>query len=479
MNQIKSVHAGHRGRMRERFLSSGTQSMLPHQLLEMLLFYAIPYKDTNPLAHSLLDTLGSLRSVIEADRDTLVSHKGIGAHTADFLADLSSYALTAFAATDRAQEAEVKIDAILPQLKALHENGREDAVSLVMIGNNKRLISIEKIENVSIHSAAFDPNVLVKRALDAHASKVIVAHSHKDSYLPYPEDDSVTVLLRDRFALIGAAMLEHYLVTPHDCVPLSPRIFGAQIWHRYIEKDRTNLFADAVTDAKRLLLRRNPSCGDASEKDVQLHRLSRLLSYAVRGDTAEAAKRLLEKEDELLSLAYLPMPRFEEAGLSENATTLVKLAPLAYASALYDDQKRALSFRAGSIASLFVYRTIGLINENAFIALFTEDGRLIDLLSVGEGSVNATGVSLRLLTEQAHFHRARYACLAHNHPFGIPTPSPNDLDTTKSVIDALAIADCTLLEHFVTAGTGYGTVIHGNRIFDSYPKGPAEFYDFD
>lgn len=479
MSQIKSVHAGHRGRMRERFLSSGTQSMLPHQLLEMLLFYAIPYKDTNPLAHSLLDTLGSLKSVIEADRDVLVSHKGIGAHTADFLSDLSSYALTAFAATDRTQDTAVKIEAILPKLKALHGNGREDAVSLVMIGNNQRLISIEKIESVSIHSAAFDPNVLVKRALDAHASKVIVAHSHKDSYLPYPEDDSVTLLLRDRFSLIGTVMLEHYLVAPHGCVPLSHRILSSQIWHHYMEKDRVSLFADAVTDAKRLLLRRDPLCGDANGKDVQVHRLSRLLSYAVKGDTVEAASRLLEKEGELLSLAYLPMPCFEEANLSKNAATLVKLAPLAYASALYDEQKRGLAFRASSIASLFVYRAIGLINENAFIALFDEDGRLIDLLSVGEGSVNATGISLRLLTEQAHFRRARYACLAHNHPFGVPTPSPNDLDTTKSVIDALAIADCTLLEHFITAGTSYATVIRGNRIFDSYSKGPAEFYDFD
>ncbi len=479
MSQIKSVHAGHRGRMRERFLVSGTQSLLPHQILEMLLFYAIPYKDTNPLSHSLLSSFGTLKSVFEADRDALTAHKGIGEHTADFLADLSSYALSAFAATDTGERELTRADAILPRLKELHENGRADAVSIVLIGNNKRLISIEKLEGGSIHSAAFDPNLLVKRALDAHASKVIVAHSHQNAYFPTPDDDSITVLLRDRFALVGTVLLEHYLITPHDCVPLSNRVFGADIWHRYIGKERPSLFADAVTDAKRILLCRDPLYNGSDRKERQARQLARLLSYAVKGDTSETARKLLEREDELLQLSYLPPAYFKEAGISENAAVLVKLAPLAYAAALYDEQKQHLSFRASSIASLFVYRTIGLIHENAFIALFDEGGKLIDLLSVGEGTVNATGVSLRRLTEYAYFHRARYACLAHNHPFGLPAPSPEDLDTTKSVIDALAIAGCTLLEHFVTAGTGYDTVIGNHPAFAAYPKGPSEFYDLD
>ncbi len=477
MSEIKSVHRGHRMRMRARFLSYGTQSMLPHQLLEMLLFYAIPYKDTNPLAHSLLDTFGTLRSVLEADRDALTAHVGIGRHTASFLADMSSYALSAIASSDASEGEITHIDAILPTLRELHENGRADAVSVVLIGNNKRLISIERISEASIHSAAFDPNLLVKRALDAHASRVIVAHSHKDSYLPTPDDDSITFLLRDRFSLIGAVMLEHYLITSRDCVPLTPRILGANLWHSYIAKDRASLFAEAVTDAKRILLRRDPSYGSADKRQMREHQLARLLSYAVKKDTHEIASRLLEKEDQLLMLSYLPTSHFEEAGLSENAATLIKLAPLAYAAALYDEQRLHLSFRASSIASLFVYKTMGLISEHAFVALFDEDGRLIDCLPMGEGTVNATGVSLRRLTEQAHFHRARYACLAHNHPFGIPTPSPEDIDTTKSALDALGIADCTLLEHFITAGTGYGTVMAGNPTFAPYRKGPAEFYD--
>ena len=475
MSQIKSIHAGHRGRMRERFLSTGTQSLLPHQILEMLLFYAIPYKDTNPLAHNLLDTFGCLKSVLEAERTALMRHTGIGVHTADFLSDLSDYALTSFASSDKPIAQGACVDAVSPMLKDLHENGRVDAVSLVLIGNGKRLISVERLPDPSPHSAAFDPNTVVKRALDARASRVIIAHSHKNTYLPSPDDDAVTLLLRDRLALIGATLAEHYLITPHDCVPLAYRVLGTREPQER-DEHRTVLFADAVTDAKRLLLRRRSDSEE--EGTLREQKLARLLSYAIKGDTADMAKALLSKEEELIALSHLPLPTFLEMGMTETAATLVKLAPLAYAFALYDEKKRNLTFSASSIASLFVYRMIGLINETALIALFDDGGKLIDLLPIGEGSISETGISLRRLTESAHFHRARYACLAHNHPFGTSTPSPDDISTTKSVLDALAIADCILLEHFVTAGTSYTAVMHENSDLVPAPNGPAVFYDF-
>ncbi|HOV69306.1 MAG TPA: hypothetical protein PLZ84_03175, partial [Clostridia bacterium] len=64
--------------MKNRFLSEGLDGFEPHQVLELLLFYAIPYKDTNELAHLLLDRFGSLSAVFEASIDELVEVKGVG-----------------------------------------------------------------------------------------------------------------------------------------------------------------------------------------------------------------------------------------------------------------------------------------------------------------------------------------------------------------------------------------------------------------
>ena len=59
-------HAGHRQRMRERFRQQGLQGFAPHEVLELILFYAIPQRNVNPLAHRLLDQFGSLHAVLDA-----------------------------------------------------------------------------------------------------------------------------------------------------------------------------------------------------------------------------------------------------------------------------------------------------------------------------------------------------------------------------------------------------------------------------
>ena len=66
-----NIHAGHRSRMRQRFLETGFAGFPPHEVLEMLLYYGIPRRDTNPLAHKLLAEYGSLHSVLCADPEEL------------------------------------------------------------------------------------------------------------------------------------------------------------------------------------------------------------------------------------------------------------------------------------------------------------------------------------------------------------------------------------------------------------------------
>ncbi|MBP5610265.1 MAG: hypothetical protein J6X72_02870 [Clostridia bacterium] len=64
-----NVHAGHREKMREKYARAGADAFLPHELLELLLFYAVPYRDTNPTAHRLIERFGSLSGVLEAKKD--------------------------------------------------------------------------------------------------------------------------------------------------------------------------------------------------------------------------------------------------------------------------------------------------------------------------------------------------------------------------------------------------------------------------
>ena len=79
----KNVHAGHRKRMRERFINGGLTMFEPHEVLELLLFEFIPVVNTNPIGHALIDTFGSVKGVLTAPYDELVKVPGIGPKAAE------------------------------------------------------------------------------------------------------------------------------------------------------------------------------------------------------------------------------------------------------------------------------------------------------------------------------------------------------------------------------------------------------------
>ena len=78
-------HEGHRQRMKERFLRDGMESFSGHEVLEMLLYYAVPYKDTNGLGHTLEDAFGGLSNVLDADYNDLLKVPGVTPHIATLI----------------------------------------------------------------------------------------------------------------------------------------------------------------------------------------------------------------------------------------------------------------------------------------------------------------------------------------------------------------------------------------------------------
>ena len=85
MAEKEVLHSGHRQRMRQRFLLSDFDGFAEHEILEVLLYYAIPRIDTNEIAHRLLHHFGSLSAVFDADPQELVKVKGVSEHTAVLL----------------------------------------------------------------------------------------------------------------------------------------------------------------------------------------------------------------------------------------------------------------------------------------------------------------------------------------------------------------------------------------------------------
>ena len=208
------IHKGHRARMRKRFLEEGTSSFADHELLEMYLYGAIPMKDTNKLAHILLNEFGSLTEVLEADAEDLMSRCGLCEAAAVQLALQKEF---------RRRTASAKLGE-KPVIDSVQKAG-ELAMSLLSGRNYERnyLICLDAKSRVrkivclgegTVTEAAFYPRTIVEQALKYQATGVILAHNHPGGACrPSFSDVQNTEQIRKVLRMIGIALFDHIIVS--------------------------------------------------------------------------------------------------------------------------------------------------------------------------------------------------------------------------------------------------------------------------
>ncbi|MEA5039447.1 MAG: DNA repair protein RadC [Clostridiaceae bacterium] len=216
-----SVHDGHRERMTARFLKEGLDGFSPHNILELLLFFGVPRKDTNELAHILLDTFGSLSGVLDAPVAELTDVGGIGEHTAALLHLMPQLARAYL--SDR--EREVCINSTEKAGKYLLPRfvGRdEETVFMICVDGKCRVLSTTLLHRGNINSAEVSIRGIVATALRHNAAGVILAHNHPGGVaLPSPEDLSTTCRICDALVPVGVRLIDHIIVADGDFVSLA------------------------------------------------------------------------------------------------------------------------------------------------------------------------------------------------------------------------------------------------------------------
>ena len=165
-----SVHAGHRQRMREEFLRTGAAGMENHRLLELILFYAIPQGDVNPLAHRLVDEFGSLTGVFHATYDQLIKVPGVGHNTAVLLQLIP-------AAAARYLEQSASFDGQIVsiwQLKELLEpyffSQRDELAYLVCLDGKSKVLATRKLGEGIVDTVQIVTRKVLEAALACNAS---------------------------------------------------------------------------------------------------------------------------------------------------------------------------------------------------------------------------------------------------------------------------------------------------------------------
>ena len=216
------MHEQHRKRMKERFLREGIENFEPHNVLELLLFYSIPQKDTNETAHKLIDKFGSLSAVFEAPFSELIKVDGIKEHSATliklmpeiakrYVSEISEFSGTFVPTADDAGK----------YFKAKYIGATKEIVYLLLLDNKYKVLDCVKIHEGSVNSSAITMRKLIEAAIEKKASYAVLAHNHPGGIvLPSSDDIFTTRQTAQAFELIGINFLAHILVAGDKYVNL-------------------------------------------------------------------------------------------------------------------------------------------------------------------------------------------------------------------------------------------------------------------
>ena len=216
-----SIHDGHRQRLKERFRTGGLDNFTDVQVLELALYYCIPRRDTNPIAHALIERFGSLSQVLEASVEELQKVPGIGEGTAVYLSLLTQ--IGRFYLVDRSQREE-----ILPTLDKCGEYlvprffGRStETVFLLCLDAKCKVLCCREVGQGSVNSAGISVRKIVETALGVNATTVVLAHNHPSGLaLPSAEDIITTRRVAAALAAVEVHLADHVVVADGDYVSM-------------------------------------------------------------------------------------------------------------------------------------------------------------------------------------------------------------------------------------------------------------------
>ncbi len=213
--EVNALHEGHRQRLRRRLRDTGEDAFEDHELLELLLTYAIPRANVNPLAHTLIAHFGSFSDVMNADVHELERVPGMG-ETSAVLFALVRALHKRFALADHGKRPVLKTPrAAVSYAKELFRGRRTEAFYVLMLDPHHRLITAHLISEGTPNETAVLPRTVVEAAFLHKASAVILAHNHPSGELrPSREDIELTNTLCQAFSLLGICCNEHVIVGP-------------------------------------------------------------------------------------------------------------------------------------------------------------------------------------------------------------------------------------------------------------------------
>lgn len=217
-----NIHEGHRARLKNRFSEHGLDSFDDHNILELLLFYALPRRDTNAAAHELIKLFGSLEAVFEAQPDELKTVPGLGENAVTLIKLLPAISRRCAISKSRSDvliDSSEKAGAIFVPLFL---NERDELVYVMCLDAKNKIICTSRLSSGATNATEISMRKIAEMALAKNASAVIISHNHTSGIaVPSSEDEASSKLIKDTLERIGIRLIDHIIVAEEDFVSMA------------------------------------------------------------------------------------------------------------------------------------------------------------------------------------------------------------------------------------------------------------------
>lgn len=226
------LHGGHRQRLRNTFLENGLGGMNDINALELLLFYALPRRDTNETAHLLLKRFGSLDGVFSASVEDLCEVEGIGEYAASLIT-LVPQIMKKSAVSKVREIRQIKNSTEAgTYLLPFFLNEQDEVVYLLCLDAKRSVLCCEEMGRGVVNSVDANVRRIVEKALKVRACSAILAHNHPGGLaIPSREDEIFTRCLYNALETVGIRLEDHIIVADGDYVSVADT--GMMTLYRY------------------------------------------------------------------------------------------------------------------------------------------------------------------------------------------------------------------------------------------------------
>lgn len=217
----RSIHQGHRERVKQRFLKHNLDVFEEHQILELLLFYGLPRADTNPIAHELLERFGTIAGVCDAPIEELTKTKGITQNVAILLKLIPQlsrhYINTQTSDKERIYDTDSAMRIISPQFIGR----KNEMVVLVLLDSKGRVLYCGIVTEGNVNTVPLYIRKIITLAATYNAAEAIIAHNHPSgNVMPSPGDIIATRKLNAAMETIDVHLQDHIIFGYPDCLSM-------------------------------------------------------------------------------------------------------------------------------------------------------------------------------------------------------------------------------------------------------------------